>query len=76
MLVDLLLALLGVIVFIYDAATFPVYWLLQQPWRKRWVKGCAVTCTVPAPADRCVAWGPPRHVVPQPVLSRFSQWHH
>ena len=36
MIVDLLLLVLSIIVFLYDFLTFPIYWLVQQPWKKRW----------------------------------------
>jgi hypothetical protein len=35
MIVDLLLLLVGLVVFLFDVATFPLYWIVQQPWRKR-----------------------------------------
>merc|ERR1711971_904700 len=35
MIVDLLLLFLSIIVFLYDFLTFPIYWLVQQPWKKR-----------------------------------------
>ena len=34
MIVDLLLLLVGLVVFLYDLVTFPLYWIVQQPWRK------------------------------------------
>ena len=36
MIVDLLLLLVSIVVFLYDFLTFPIYWLVQQPWKKRW----------------------------------------
>ena len=38
MIVDLLLLFVSIVVFLYDFLTFPIYWLVQQPWKKRWVK--------------------------------------
>jgi len=35
MIVDLLLLLVSIVVFLYDFLTFPIYWLVQQPWKKR-----------------------------------------
>ena len=32
---DVLLKLLKVVVFLFDVITFPIYKLLQQPWKER-----------------------------------------
>ena len=34
MIVDLVLLLVGLVVFLFDVVTFPLYWIVQQPWRK------------------------------------------
>ena len=36
MIVDLLLLCLSIVVFLYDFLTFPIYWLVQQPWKQWW----------------------------------------